>query len=63
MTNRLQKKLGKQIARTVTDCQFKNIECHNPTKADLREQLREAVLNTVALAHGKTRREQSGSPR
>ncbi len=33
------------------------------TKAQLRQQLVEAARNTAALAHGKRRSEQAGSPR
>lgn len=53
----------RQRLRAAIDFHAEVFGPHMPSKADLRKQLEEAVRNTVALAHGKTRREQSGSPR
>lgn len=61
MNDFAQRKLARQRERDAVHFRI-NPTRHEPSKAELRAQLAEAVRNTADLAHGKTRSQQAGSP-
>lgn len=56
------RKARRQRLRAALDAAIDPYRARAPSKAELRAQLADAARNTAALAHGKTRREQAGSP-